>query len=353
MNPRAALLAELEPVAAAAENGSPPPPVEVEALLARARECSDIRLEGLALVTLGHAWQHVGRLRTAQQAFRDAAECFRDAGHARARSEALIELGRARYAGGDIAAALDTWSQCLALAHDNGDRDHCARICLGVGQAYVALGDGEAALRHHELALTLARPIGHDRLCCEALINVAGDAYRLQRYERAEAVLAEADALLQTKVSNKVWAAEVHYYRGLVCLARNDVDGALAALSAAHRAHADNLSVWGEAHACLALGQACEAAGRPGVASVHYLAGRTLAQRAGLIALHRQLLHRLVALARNGGDFATALARLHELDALGDGIAAEPRWSPARQARLAGLETRSHVLALRLALSRA
>ncbi|GHD67859.1 hypothetical protein [Jeongeupia chitinilytica] len=352
MNDRHALLADLEPVAIAAENGSPPPPPEVEALLARARTVGDARLEALAMVTLGHAWQHVGRLRTAQQAFRDAAARFHDHGHTRGQIEALIELGRARYAAGEIAAALDTWSQCLALAHDNGDGDHCARVCLGVGQACVALGDHAGALRYHELALSLARPLGHDRLTCEALINVGGDAYRLQQGERALTALAEADALLQTKVANRVWAAEVPYYRGLVWLANGDVDAACGALDAARRAHAANHSVWGEAHAYYALAQAHEAAGQTEPAESCYLAARALVRGAGLIALHQQLLRRLAALARSGGDMPAALGWLRELDTLDTATMPDTsaRWNRGQLARLVALETRSRIGAVRLGL---
>ncbi|BCL76625.1 hypothetical protein JHS3_23610 [Jeongeupia sp. HS-3] len=353
MNDHRSLLAELEPIAVAAENGSPPPPAEVEMLLARARDCGDARIEGLALLTLGHAWQHVGRLRAAQQAFRDAAARFRSANHGRGRIEALIELGRARYAAGEIAAALDTWSQCLELAHESDDRYHCARVCLGVGQACVALNDHAGALRYHELALTLARPLGHDRLTCEALINVAGDAYRLQQHVRALAALADADALLQTKVSNRVWAAEVHYYRGLVCLANGDLEAALTPLQTAYAAHADNHNVWGEAHACHALGQVHEALGQKDRARDRYLAARALVQSAGMMAVHQHILRRLVALARGCDDFAAALAWLHELDLLDATAsnASKPRWTPAQQSRLNALESRSRVLAVRLQLA--
>ncbi|WP_432723499.1 tetratricopeptide repeat protein [Jeongeupia wiesaeckerbachi] len=352
MNERHALLAVLEPIAIDAENGSPPPPADVEPLLARARAVGDARLEALAMVTLGHAWQHVGRLRTAQQAFRDAAACFAAAGHTRGRIEALIEYGRARYAAGEIASALDTWSQCLELAHDNGDGDHCARVCLGVGQACVALGDHAGALRYHELALTLARPLGHDRLSCEALINVGGDAYRLRQGDRALAALAEADALLQTKVSNRVWAAEVPYYRGLVYLANGDFDAALSALAQARTAHADNHSVWGEAHSWFALGQAHEAAAQPTHAGECYRAARLLVQGAGLIALHQQLLRRLAALARASDDMAAALAWLRELEVLDVARPDAPvRWNRTQLTRLGALETRSRVQAIRLGLT--
>ncbi|MBM3117504.1 hypothetical protein [Jeongeupia naejangsanensis] len=349
MNERNALLADLEPIAINAENGSPPPPAEVEALLARARAVGDARLEALAMVTLGHAWQHVGRLRAAQQAFRDAAACFAAAGHTRGRIEALIEFGRARYAAGEVAPALDTWSQCLELAHDNGDADHCARVCLGVGQACVALGDHAGALRYHELALSLARPLGHDRLTCEALINVGGDAYRLQQGDRALTALAEADALLQTKVNNRVWAAEVPYYRGLVCLANGDPDAALSALAQARTAHSANHSVWGEAHSWFALGQAHEAAAQPAHAGECYQAARQLVRNAGLIALHQQLLRRLAALARTNDDMVAALGWLRELEALD---VAPPevqvRWNRTQLTRLGALETRSRIQAIRL-----
>ncbi|KAF0812175.1 hypothetical protein IGB42_03453 [Andreprevotia sp. IGB-42] len=347
------LASELEPLATAAASGSPESPAVIDALLRRARALNDAQLIGLAYVTLGHAWQHTGSLKNAQQAFRHGAKVFLHANLARAHVEALIEEGRCHYAAGDAARALDTWAKSLEHAHVSHDLYNCARVYLGVGQVYVAFGDHDSALHYHELALKLARPLGEARLECEALINVAGDAYRQLNYSRAEQALAEADALLQGAVSNRVWAAEVHNYRGLILYAQGKDAAAVPFLEAAFRLNNENDNLWGKAHALLALGKVFTRLCDTSSAERDLLGARELARQAQLTSLQQDAVSLLAQIAADRGDHETTLRRYRELHALrSQAFPANPetslRSSPQAAAQLKLLEARSRLARTRL-----
>ncbi|SMC28374.1 hypothetical protein SAMN02745857_03222 [Andreprevotia lacus DSM 23236] len=347
------LLHELEPIATAAANGSPPEPADGEALLRRARASGSPQLVGLAQLIMGHAWQHVGALLMAQRLFRRAALTFQQAGLSRQHVEAMIEVGRACNVAGDVTQALAAWTASLAHARDSHDMYNCARVYLGVGQVYVGFGDHATALQYHELALKLALPLAQDRLCCEALINVAGDAYRAGLHARAIEALDEAERLLAGPVHNRVWSAEVCNYRGLIEYALGNDAAALPLLETAFALHNENDNLWGKAHALLALGRAWARQGDVASAERNLLGARELARHAGMLALQQDCAELLAELARDRNDAATALRRLRELHALRSEPAKSPqlRLRPQAINQLKTLEARSLQLRARLRYS--
>ncbi|MBE9609028.1 hypothetical protein [Chitinilyticum piscinae] len=336
MDPVALLQAELSPLAREAAHGSPKSPRIIEALLVRARQLDYQPLEALALVTLGHAWQHVGKARQAHQAFRRAAELYHQLGDGHARIEALVELGRSHYAFGDPARALAIWSRTLELARGSHDMRNCARICLGVGQLYVAQGDHPRSLRYHELALSLARPLGEEHLCCEALLNVAGDAYRCRDFTRAQDALAEAERLLAGPVQNRVWSAEVVNYRGLIHYEQGEYRTAVATLDVAFTLHDNNDNLWGRGHALFALGKAHLALEELGAAHDCFAAALDMAQQGKLGSLIIQCAEQLATMALEAADHRSALQYLRLSEALEQGqpehaIRLRPLAAPLRQ----------------------
>ncbi|WP_028453478.1 tetratricopeptide repeat protein [Chitinilyticum aquatile] len=349
MDPVALLQAELGPLAREAAHGSPKSPRVIERLLQRARQLDYQPLIALARVTLGHAWQHVGKFRQAQRAFLQGADLYRQLGDEHARVEAMVELGRSHYACGDAARALDIWSRTLELARANHDMRNCARICLGVGQLYVAQGDHPRSLRYHELALRLARPLGDDHLVCEALLNVAGDAYRCAIFDRAMAVLDEAEQLLAGPVHNRVWSAEVINYRGLVHHARGDYVTALAELDVAFTLHDNNRNLWGRAHSLLALGRTHLQLGDTASGQRCLEAALEMGQQSQIAPLVVQSAELLAELASQQNEHYQALAYLRLIDALESRPGANPagsRPTPAQLQRLQQLEADSRARVL-------
>lgn len=353
MDPVTLLQAELAPLAREAAHGSPKSPRVIEKLLQRARKLDYQPLQALAKVTLGHAWQHVGKFRQAQHAFQQGADLYQRLGDEHAHVEALVELGRSYHASGNPARALAIWSRTLEFARANHDMRNCARICLGVGQLYVAQGDHPRSLRYHELALRLARPLGDDHLCCEALLNVAGDAYRCMAHERAMAALDEAETLLGGPVHNRVWAAEIINYRGLVHHARGDYIAALAELDVAFTLHDDNNNLWGRAHALLALGRTHLQLGDTTSAQRCLEAALEMGQQSGIATLLVQSAELLAEMASSAGNHRQALTYLQlieEAECSHVSDTAGERPTATQQQRLQQLEAESRARVLKLQL---
>ncbi|UXY16034.1 tetratricopeptide repeat protein [Chitiniphilus purpureus] len=305
--------------AVAAANGSPESPVIAADWLARARRYGDPATTACALVTLGHAHQHVGALGEAQGAFRAAIPLWNQAGDAYALADARIELGHSYYAAGEYPRALATWLDSLEHVRETQDLNSGTRIYLGVGKMYYALEDFSSALRYHELALQLARRLNAPKPVCEVLINIAGDAYRLQRYERALTALSEADALLHSGVfTNHVWEAEVESYLGLIHFGRGEYEQARLKLDAAFAIHQQNQNLWGKSHVMLALGRTHARLGELARAEACLANASELAEQAKLTALMRQSAELRADLAVRQGDHRAALQhykRMHALEA--------------------------------------
>lgn len=253
MTEKQQLTLEFETIAKQACCGSPPSPMVALELLKTAK--GDVHLTALACVILGHAWQHISEHHKAQMAFSSAIEGFKQAGYQHDETEARILLGMSHLLSGEPLKALDCWSAALVIARKINDRDLCIRVYLGVGQVYIGFGDYQAALSFNELALEMARRLNHDERKGEALLNVASDAYRLGRYNYTLQCVAEAEKILENTISNKIWSAEVVYYRGLVHAAQGHFAQAKLELETAYLLSDQNDNLWGKAHALTALGE--------------------------------------------------------------------------------------------------
>ncbi|TJZ72989.1 tetratricopeptide repeat protein [Chitiniphilus eburneus] len=344
--PLDSFLAELRPLAIAAANGSPEPPADAADLLARARRFGDPGVTACALVTLGHAHQHIGALDEAQAAFRAAAPLYAQAGDDRACTEAQVELGYSHYAAGEYPRALAAWLDSLEQVRARRDLHHGTRIYLGVGKVYYALEDFTSALRYHELALQLVRGLDTPKLCCEVLINIAGDAYRMQHFDRALRALAEAGELLAGAVSNHVWEAEVESYLGLIHFARGEYPAAREKLDSAFAIHQENQNLWGKSHVLLALGRTHARLGELSRAEACLTSADELAGQARLTSVSREAAALLADLAIRRGDHAAALRHYKHVHALAAGDETVP---PALHlGRQVGERLRQAVLRLRM-----
>ncbi|WP_148714190.1 tetratricopeptide repeat protein [Chitinolyticbacter meiyuanensis] len=346
-------LAEFEPLAAAARNGSPERPEVMADWLARAKRLGDAVTIARVYVTLGHAHQHVGALPRAQAAFRAAIPLFDEARHDRDMIEAQLQLGHAYYVAGAYQRALSVWLDSLSRVHAMHDIENGARVYLGVGKVYYAIEDYATALAYHEFALKLAEPQGDPYLSCEVLINIAGDAYRQQVYDRALAALKEAGGLLRGAVRNQVWEAEVRSYHGLIHYARGDYPAARTALEGALAIHRLNQNRWGLAHVLLALGRTLLRLDQHDEAEAALQEAMQLAGDAGMTTVQRDAADLLADLALRRNDHRAALAAYKHLAALAcpdDGSAMSLRTGAAVAERLrrAMLQTRIEQTRLRL-----
>jgi tetratricopeptide (TPR) repeat protein len=242
----------LESALQRAECGSPPTPEVAMQWVQEAK--GDARLQGVALDILAHAHQHFSDHRLAQAAFSEAAERYTQAGLVSSSTTSLILLGTSYLLNGEPLAALDQWSKALLLARNSQDLAQCAKVYLGVGQVYIGFGDDETSLRYNEMALKMAKVLGDTRLECEAYLYVASDNYRLQRYTSALEAIDCAEQRLDVQ-ENKVWAAEVVYYRGAIHAGQGLHALAKLELETAYDLSTANDNLWGRLHALVALGE--------------------------------------------------------------------------------------------------
>ncbi len=247
------LAVRLEEAHQRAELGSPPTPEIAQEWVKAAR--SDAQLHGLALDILGHAHQHFSHHPLAQAAFSEAAQRYTKAGLKTSATTSLILLGRSYLLNGEPFSALDQWSKALLLARDSQDLAQCAKVYLGVGQVYIGFGDDESALRYNEMALKMSKVLGDIRLECEANVYVASDCYRLHRYSQALLAIDRAEVLLAQLEKNKVWTAEIVYYRGAIHAGQGQFVQAQLELEIAYELSTANDNLWGRLHALTALGE--------------------------------------------------------------------------------------------------
>jgi len=234
-----------------AECGSPPR-VEVASEWVQQAK-GDAHLYGIALEILGHAHQHSCEHRLAQTAFAAAVAQYRQAGSLAFATKALILLGTSLLLTEEPLLALEQWSDALVIARDTKDLAQCAKVYLAISQVYIGFGDDKTSLHYNEMALKMAKLLGDSYLTCETHLYVVSDYMRLQRYAAALAELDCAEQLLS--VPNKVWSAEIIYYRGAIHAKQGLFQQAKVELETAYELSTENHNLWGQIHALAALGE--------------------------------------------------------------------------------------------------
>ncbi|WP_027469902.1 hypothetical protein [Deefgea rivuli] len=330
----------LEAALQRAECGSPPIPVIAKQWLKEVK--GDARLQGIALDILAHAHQHCSEHRLAQAAFREAAERYTQAGLVSSSTTSLILLGTSHLLNSEPLLALDQWSQALLLARDVQDLAQCAKVYLGVGQVYIGFGDDETSLRYNEMALKMAKVLGDTRLECEAYLYVASDCYRLQRYTNGLAAIDCAEQRMDPQ-ENKVWAAEVVYYRGVIHAGQGLYAQAKLELETAYELSTINDNLWGRLHALAALGEVLLQLQDQSAEAV-LLQALEMAQQIQLERIQARCSTALINFYLHQGQFDAALPLYASL--LAQRSEAKVGVSARHQQRIAQLETRSQILQL-------
>jgi tetratricopeptide (TPR) repeat protein len=330
----------LEAALQRAECGSPPIPEIAQQWLQEVK--GDARLQGVALDILAHAHQHLSDHRLAQAAFREAAQCYAQAGLLSSSTSSLILLGTSHLLNGEPLLALDQWSKALLLARDLQNLALCAKVYLGVGQVYIGFGDDETSLRYNEMALKMAKVLGDSRLECEVYLYVASDNYRLQRYTSALLAIDNAEQRLDPQ-ENKVWAAEIVYYRGAIHAGQGLYAQARLELETAYELSNANKNLWGRLHALAALGEVLLQLQDP-AAEATLLQALEMAQHIQLERIQTRCCTALINYYLQQEQFDAALPLYASLFAQRSERKASV--SPRHQQRIAQLETRSQILQL-------
>ncbi|MCB5196611.1 hypothetical protein [Deefgea salmonis] len=341
MTARLALLTQLETVLNCAECGSPPLPDQAQQWVAESQ--ADPRLHGMALDILGHAHQHFSQHHAAQIAFREAAASYRQAGQMASSTNSLLLLATSYLLNEQPLLALDQWTKALLQAKSAQNLGQCVRIYLGIGQVYIGFQDDEAALRCSEMALKMAVAIADPLLECDALLYVASDNYRLQRYAQALEAIARAERLMEIPLHNKVWAAEIVYYRGLIHGQQGMLQQAKVELATAYDLHCANDNLWGKAHALTGLGEVLLQL-QDSQAEEILLQAQQMTLQAGLLILQTRCCKALIDCYLAKQQAERALPFYAQLFAQ----QSAPTWkiSPTHRQKIVQLETQSRVLQL-------
>ncbi len=163
--------------------------------LAIARDTSDRRLEGGALLSLGLYHASVGDSRRAVDLHTQALAIFRDIGDRRLEGGALASLGLWRTFLGDIQEAVDLSSQALAIARDIGDRRLEGAALVSLGLCRARSGEFRRAGDLYTQALAIARDTSDRRLEGAALVSLGLRDTFLGEYRRAEDLYTQALAI--------------------------------------------------------------------------------------------------------------------------------------------------------------
>ncbi len=331
----------LEAARGQSELGSPPEVAIAQQWVAAAQ--GDALLSAIALDILAHAHQHMSDHSAAQAAFRAAVAAFLDAGKSSKALNSLVLLGTSFLIDGRPMLALEQWSKALVSARDLGELRQCSKIYMGISQVYIGLGHDETALHYNEMALKIANNLGDTLLQCETQLFVASDYFRLQRYTEALAAIDNAEHWLGVPVINKVWSAEVIYYRGMIHAAQGLLEQAKIELETAYALSSQNENLWGSVHALSVLGevllqlqdQGCESVFRQALALCIQVSMPALTKRCanGLIQLYLQQNRPEMALPLYAYLFESHQEVTQHL-------------SPRHRQRITQLETRSRILQL-------
>nr|WP_314898662.1 tetratricopeptide repeat protein [uncultured Deefgea sp.] len=336
---QAELAAALTRALKSAECGSPPTPEIALDWVKQAQ--GDPHLHGMALDILGHPHQHLSDHRAAQAAFLAAITQYRQADSLVFATNTLILLGTSLLLSGEPLLALEQWSGALELVRVTKNLAQCARVYLAIGQVYIGFGDDAKSLAYNEKALRMAKVLGDSSLICESYLYVVSDYLRMQRYAEALVALDCAEQLLSEP--NKIWSAEIIYYRGEIHAKQGLFAQAEIELEMAHELSLENKNLWAQVNTLAALGDVLLAIGSANTESILlkalHLAEKIQVQsvqsrcRAGLIQWYLQQQQEQAALS--------LLAQLSQ--------AHEPKRasiSTNHQLQILALENRSRILQL-------
>lgn len=326
-----------------AECGSPPSPEIANDWVQQAS--TDPHLHPVALDILAHAHQHQSDHRAAQAAFSAAIHAYHKAGLPTEKANSHILLGTSLLLSEEPFRALEQWSLALALARDTKNLAQCARVYLAIGQVYIGFGEDKIALDYNLKALKMAKVLADDRLACETHLYIVNDYMRMNRFAQAMAELDCAERLLSEP--NKVWSAEILFYRGAIHAKQGLYAQAKIELETAYELSLENQNLWGQTQALVSLGEVLLQLRAPSTEQV-LLQGLALAQKIQLRALEERCNQALIDwyLAQQAHESAVVLLAAMSQSHPSKSI----QISAPHQQRIKALENQSRILQLRRAV---
>lgn len=168
----------------------------LEQSLALTRELGNPEDVALALGNLGNCYLTLGLLAQARECTEQSLHLGRSLGNPRTEAFALGNLGWIHHALGDLERARGCFEQQLELAREAGDRPLEATALGNLGDIQYALGEVAEASRSARAAVGLQRELGTQVGLVQALRSDARSALAIGDLGRIEAVLAEAERVL-------------------------------------------------------------------------------------------------------------------------------------------------------------
>lgn len=231
------------------------PEVAIAGLNAASR-AGDLRGQGAAHLSLGRAYQTVGRFLESTEHYTRAISLFEAAGLTAGQADARSNLGLTLWWMGDLDAAADELAIALPLAEQTGDRGCIGNTHLRIGVVFRDQGRLNDAADHQAMAIECYRRLGSKDGEAHALGTLGVSTHEMGRFEEAQTHLVRSLALMrevgdrfgETYVMRTL--AAVHRDNGRYAAALVDAQAALAlAIEIGHRfLEADARNVLGSVH---------------------------------------------------------------------------------------------------------
>jgi tetratricopeptide (TPR) repeat protein len=178
------------------------------------------RTEARALFSRASLNQALGHAEEALQQIQPALEYYQKAGFRREAMWSMSIIARANRDVGKEQEALAGFVHCLALAKTLDDQQEMARDEQGIALVLMQHQSWPQALPHFKSYEDLARVMSDRDGMGRALAGQAGVLWRLGRYQEAERVLHEADALVGTPGTTGALAGLIADRRAAIALSR-------------------------------------------------------------------------------------------------------------------------------------
>jgi tetratricopeptide (TPR) repeat protein len=183
--------------------------------------------EAWALTNVAYVQHARGDQETARDNYTRAIFLFRAGGRTDLEVTPLIGLGRVLSALGDTPGAVHCYQRAWVVAHDIGDRVNEMWAANNLGALESARGDMGRAIQYAQHAYEIARDMGYPRGAILPAINIASWRMELGEFERAEAILNDAEVFYRQS-GDEEFHAKIDFHKARLALNRGEYRAAVA-----------------------------------------------------------------------------------------------------------------------------